>query len=496
MLQGQLGLIGFCLSLLVTGCQSSLQTDVETALYNPEQTGIRWGLVVADMEGNELLSLRPDERFAPASNTKIATSMATYHYLAALSDDARNPGTRVFIEQVSETGPPHLILKGGGDAMLKDAADCDTICLATLADAVAAAGVTEVASVIGDDTFFPFERWGPGWSAEDLNFYYGTAVSALSLNDNLVWIQVRPGAEVGDPVAVIWQDGDDFYDLQNDAATIAADADRALRVERHPGGRKVRVYGALPAGSDSLSFGLAIDNPAEFASNRFKSLLEARGIKAGPVSTRHRLLRLTDEAPDPDAETAAQISGVSVPRDSPLAVLAGSPLTDSLRRVSKDSTNLHAEIAVRRLGLLEGSGSRDFGVAQLASFLDEAGLPEHGYAFHGGSGMSVYNRVSPSSLVRLLAYAAQQPWFEAWRADQPVGGVDGSLERRFRGTPLEGQIFAKTGTLNGANALSGIMVAATGRELLFSIIANDRPASSRSAIAEMDAALVVIWQAY
>jgi len=496
MLRYQYGLIGICLAFLAAGCQSSLQADVETALYNPEQTGIRWGLVIADMDGNELLTVQADQRFSPASNTKIITSMATYHHLSALSSEATNPGTRIFIEQTSETEPPNLILKGGGDALLADAPDCEAYCLAALADEIAAMGITEIASVIGDDTLFPFERWGPGWSVEDLQYYFGTAVSALSLNDNLVWIDVQPGAVPGDAASVSWQTGDAYYELTNDVRTIAADTDRALRVERYPGAETVRLYGTVPAGSAPLEFGLAIHDPAEFAAMRLKKHLQDRGITVGPARTKHRPLRLIDEAPDLDADNVSRRPRTNRNTEPPVAVLRASPLTESLARISKDSENLHAEIAVRRMGLLEGSGSRDHGVAMLRSFLAEAGLPEHGYAIHGGSGMSVYNRISPRSMVRLIAYAAQQPWFEAWRADQPIGGVDGSLEHRFVGTPLEGKIFAKTGTLNGANALSGIMVAASGRELIFSILANDRPAATRSAIAEMDAALAVIAAAY
>ena len=95
-------------------------------------------------------------------------------------------------------------------------------------------------------------------------------------------------------------------------------------------------------------------------------------------------------------------------------------------------------------------------------------------------------------MVQLLTFAARQPWFDQWLADQPIGGVDGSLERRFVGTSLEGKVFAKTGTLNGANALSGVLISERGKRLLFSIIANDRPATTRSATPEMDAALVAI----
>jgi D-alanyl-D-alanine carboxypeptidase/D-alanyl-D-alanine-endopeptidase (penicillin-binding protein 4) len=73
-----------------------------------------------------------------------------------------------------------------------------------------------------------------------------------------------------------------------------------------------------------------------------------------------------------------------------------------------------------------------------------------------------------------------------------VGGTSGSLSRRFRGTPLEGRIFAKTGTVQGVNALSGFLVAASGETLVFSVIANDRPADADSVVPLIDALLLEI----
>ncbi|MEO1553669.1 MAG: D-alanyl-D-alanine carboxypeptidase/D-alanyl-D-alanine-endopeptidase [Pseudomonadota bacterium] len=489
-------ILGLWLAIILSACQSSLQRDVVATLSNADQTGIRWGLVVANMDGEELLALRADDRFTPASNTKIVTTMASYHYLDQLSDPQHNPGTYVTLEPVDAGDPPDLILHGGGDAMLTDAPDCQSHCLSDLADAVASTGLTEVGHVIGDDTLFAFERWGPGWSLEDLQFYYGTAVSALSVNDNLVWINVVAGAEAGMPVSVSWADGDTYYALVNEVTTSPAETDRALRIARFPGAHMVRVYGTVPAGSQDLDFGLAIDNPAEFAALRFKRLLEARGISVSAVRTRHRPLTPLDEVPDEETETAALSVHAIEDEAERIAALAASPLTESLKRISKDSENLHAEIALRRLGRLEGPGSRDYGLAVFQAFLETAGITEQEITLYGGSGMSIYNRISPRAMVRLLAFAADQPWFEAWLADQPIGGVDGSLERRFVGTALEGKVFAKTGTLNGANALSGVMVAASGQQLLFSIIANDRPPGTGSAIAEMDAALAAIAEHY
>jgi D-alanyl-D-alanine carboxypeptidase/D-alanyl-D-alanine-endopeptidase (penicillin-binding protein 4) len=123
--------------------------------------------------------------------------------------------------------------------------------------------------------------------------------------------------------------------------------------------------------------------------------------------------------------------------------------------------------------------------------LAEAGVPRAQYDLSDGSGMSTYNRLSPRGVVTLLRWASTQPWGEAWRAGFPVAGTDGTLARRFKGGPLEGKLFAKTGSLNASTALSGYLIAKSGRTLLFSAFANDVPedvAASRA----IDAALEII----
>ena len=131
------------------------------------------------------------------------------------------------------------------------------------------------------------------------------------------------------------------------------------------------------------------------------------------------------------------------------------------------------------------------GRAAVVAMLIGAGVARWGYDFADGSGMSSYNRVSPRATVGFLRWTQSQPWGAAWRATLPVGGVDGTLARRFRGTALEGKVFAKTGTLNAANALSGFLVAASGRTLTFSALANDMPADV-SATATIDKARLAV----
>ena len=105
-------------------------------------------------------------------------------------------------------------------------------------------------------------------------------------------------------------------------------------------------------------------------------------------------------------------------------------------------------------------------------------------------------RTSPRATATLLRWIATQDWGAAWRETLPIGGKDGTLRRPFAGTSLEGRIFAKTGSINATRALSGYMLAKSGRTLIVSIIAND-VAGDQGALATgpMDAALVAIAEA-
>ncbi|MEM8634130.1 MAG: D-alanyl-D-alanine carboxypeptidase/D-alanyl-D-alanine-endopeptidase [Pseudomonadota bacterium] len=481
---------------------ASLTTQIETNLYaNPDQTGIRWGLVVADISGEELVALKPDDRFTPASNAKIATSMAGFQWLETLETDTLAPGLTAYLEEGENSEIPDLVLFGGGDALIGDGPNCAAYCLATLADQIVAAGATEIGDIVGDDSLFPNERWNPGWSQEDLQYPYGTAVSALTVNNNVVGLSVDPAESTSAPARVTWNEGDEFYRIINETMTVGAELPYEIRIERAPGSDTVRVYGTVPNDSASVTYSLGIDNPALYAATRLKRLLEARGINVlGEARSRHRPLNLADfpadEADNGDGAFKLETTNRFTRTETPLAALPPTPLTESLLRVSRDSQNLHAELLLRRLGLIDGTGSTDHGIAKIETLWSAAGVPNTGYAIHGGSGLSIYNRMTPRSMVRLLSYATTQPWFEEWKSTLPVAGISGTLQGNFKGTILEGNLFAKTGTLNGVNALSGYMITASGRELVFSIIANDRPARTPSALLERDAALLEIAAAY
>lgn len=260
-----------------------------------------------------------------------------------------------------------------------------------------------------------------------------------------------------------------------------------LTATRTPGSDVLRITGTIAACTAPTAIRVGVDDPAHRAAWRFAALLRAEGVRVtGRIEARHRPLSPAD---DPENRGGAQAP--RAPEPPALARLVPPPLADDIRITNKVSQNLHAELLLRRAGSVSGSGSVADGRAAVIAMLDRAGLARSDYDFADGSGMSNYNRVTPRATVRFLRWTQMQPWGAAWRATLPVAGEDGTLARRFAGTPLAGKLFAKTGTLNASNALSGFFVAASGRIFTFSALANDMPQDA-SVTAIVDRALLAI----
>jgi D-alanyl-D-alanine carboxypeptidase/D-alanyl-D-alanine-endopeptidase (penicillin-binding protein 4) len=480
--RGALGLalgLGLALTAAPPAFAQDLRQRIEARL-GEAGPGTRFGLVVATEDGRELIAIAPDSRFIPASNTKMFTTAAAFATIPGVDRPDVAGGAAVRLE--TRRGPPDVVLEGRGDARLSSRAECVQDCLAELADAVAAK-TRVVRDVIGDDSLFPDQRWSPGMSWNNIPTRSGTATSALTLDDNELHLRAFPTAP-GKPARLELLA---YYEVDNRAVTVASGGTTALEFDRLPGERLLRLTGTIAAGAEPELVRLGIDDPAHYAAWRLKSLLEARGVRvAGDVAVRHRALRPAD---DPAVRKGAPPA--RPPRSEPLAQLIPPPLAADIALTNKVSQNLHAELLLRRVGLEQGTGSIADGLAALRSMLERAGMPRASFDFSDGSGMSTYNRVAPRGMIAFLRWAAAQPWGTAWREGLPVGGVDGTLARRFKGTALEKRLFAKTGTLNASSALSGYMIARSGRTLLFSAYANDIPEGVRATDA-MDAALLMI----
>ena len=137
--------------------------------------------------------------------------------------------------------------------------------------------------------------------------------------------------------------------------------------------------------------------------------------------------------------------------------------------------------------------SSELGIASVRSFLTQIGVAPDGIIQYDGSGMSRHNLVTPSAVVRLYMYMSKESRYsQAWRDSLTIGGVDGTLRNRFKGTRAEANMRGKTGTLDQVSALSGYVTTAGGEQLVVSIIVNNVPGGSSIRTGVMDSIVVLL----
>jgi D-alanyl-D-alanine carboxypeptidase/D-alanyl-D-alanine-endopeptidase (penicillin-binding protein 4) len=450
-----------------------------------------WGVLVTDAATGETLYARNAEGyFMPASNAKLFTT--------ALALATLGPDYRVRTKIVS-TGPldtrgvlnGSLLLIGSGDANLSNRkfpyvkteereGPLEKV-YAEFADAVVARGVKEIrGAVIADDSIFEQVRFPSGWLVDDLLWSYGAAVSAITINDNVFPITLRPGPRQTDHAEYDVGLAADFYTIENSVFTGPRGSEEKLAVARYPGSRVLRMSGTMPLGSPPRKLSIAIEEPAEYAAYVLLRLLEERGVQIdGQVLARH--------AEDPGEACD------HCPPGEVLAEHTSGPLLDDIRLTNKNSENLHAELLLL-LAAHEKAGANDYEDAlKFASdFFKAAGIADGDVVLSDGSGLSRKDLVTPRAVVQLLRYAATQPWGELYRSTLPVAGEDGTLSDRMKNSPAAARVFAKTGTIGHGNTLSGYATTVRGERLLFSILGNNNNLHAQDANKVIDAICVAM----
>lgn len=466
----------------------SLKKQIETILAQPDLARGFWGIEIASATtGKVLYSLNSTKLFTPASNTKLFTTSAA---LALIGPDYKFRTTVETNGSVDKYGrlTGDVVLVGRGDPTLsgrelpyaahtqRDANP--TKVLEQLADELAKKGVKYVdGDLIADDSYFAFERYGDGWSQDDLVWADGAPVSALTINDNVVFVNILPGAHPGDKAFVSVTPFADYYTVDNRLMTTPTGSARRLYINREQGSTELTLWGTIPVDDPGANEGLAIEDPAEFAGNLFRHLLEMRGIEVyGKERTRHTELATLSTF---TSTVVASRGGGDNALTSPvgplvLAEYQSAPLSEDISVVNKVSQNLHAEILLRLLGREKGTaGTVEAGLEVLRGFLNNAGISSDEYNFYDGSGLSRQNLVTPHAIVQLLQYATTQKWGAEFRDSLPIAGTDGSLADRFKDLNPAAHVYGKTGSLGGVKSLSGYAVTPKGQQIVFSILSNN-----------------------
>ncbi|MGL5132600.1 MAG: D-alanyl-D-alanine carboxypeptidase/D-alanyl-D-alanine endopeptidase, partial [Planktothrix sp.] len=235
----------------------------------------------------------------------------------------------------------------------------------------------------------------------------------------------------------------------------------------------IRISGQLRVNGEPESVYAAVIEPTNNFIQQFQKILINSGIKVLETSI---------------------ASNFSHPQEE-LAFVESPPLSELIKTTNLESNNVFAESLLRTLGAQNsGVDSVESGLKEIKLILNQLGIDPNSYQLFDGSGLSRNNLVTPLVLVQTLRTMATSPLAELYQNSLPIGGVSGTLKRRFTDNSTTGIVQAKTGTMTGVTSLSGYISPPDYQPLVFSITINQTNLSTQELRKAVDEIVLLLTQ--
>ncbi len=476
---------GLALALLGAGLAhaQSLATRIDRVVDAADIGSSRVGVYVREVGVSApLVSINAAEGFIPASNMKLLTTGAA---VVVLGPDF------VFRTEIAIDGK-RVIVRGSGDPALADPEILRNTeprmtvedFLETLVVALADKLPDGCSEIILDDRIFDREYVHSTWDRNDLNKWYAPEVSGLNLHGNLLALFASPAPEgVGFPPRITMQPQSAWIEITNRAKTVTSGSN-TYWPSRSGDSNAFTLFGNVRSTAPTPLNTPTHNNPLLFGQLLAERLMR-RGVAVGqdtrPGLKPPAVVRLAD----PD----------EVLPEGVLAAVITTPLQEVLNRTNTDSVNLYAEALLKRIGyeVTREQGTWDNGASVLRMTLEErlGSKAAISTLVTDGSGLSHSNIVTPITLTG---------WIESFARDESLRAPyllslatpgRGTFTRKFRGVDLQNHVAGKSGVLTGVRTLSGIVISDAGREVVFSILINDVPASKGPSASKMAEHIVI-----
>ncbi|NUO38180.1 MAG: D-alanyl-D-alanine carboxypeptidase/D-alanyl-D-alanine-endopeptidase [Gemmatimonadaceae bacterium] len=432
---------------------SELSADFSSMINTRVRSGKFGVMVVSLTRGDTLFAHEAGDMMQPASTMKLystAVALDRFGPEHVFSTDVLRDASRDSAAAAGGVVNGNIYLRADGDPSMSSRFWKDpNYPMTTLARAVAAAGIKRVTGdLIYDATAFDDQKIPDGWKTKYLGAAYAARVSALSLNENVVWVAVRPE---GGSAHVELEPASTAIPLTNNVRLVRGSGGRIIARQTNDG---IVVSGTIGSNSGPLRYSLVVPDPAMFTAGALQAALKSAGV--------------TVDGTVKPGKTPAGATKV--------AAFASPPLSQIISEMNRESINVVAELLFRdaaRASAPGGQSSADAGLANLREFLSKkVGVDPATINVSDGSGLSTLDSLTPRNMVHLLSYAHRGPWSSAFHGSLPVAGESELLRRRMRSTPAQGNLHAKTGTTDTVIGLGGYVTAKDGEIMAFSFIYN------------------------
>lgn len=449
-----------------------LRSDLDRIFADQNFVSAQWGVEVVSLDRGEVLyEHNPGRLYMPASNNKLLTTSAAlvrlgadYQFTTAIAaDGAIGDGILKGSLIVTGSGDPSFAPRfhaGDPMAVFKE-----------WARRLKELGVRKIeGDLVGDDRAFPEPWLGGSWEWDDLPYGYAAPVSALQFNESLLVAEISAGVSAGDAAVCKVGPLPGYLAVDCRVLTGAQGSEERIEVERAEAGESVVIRGSVPVKGAPVRQSIAVRNPTMFFLQAMKLTLQSEGLDVAGCGLK-------------------RATGLQAPASRTLWTHTSEPLIEILKPLLKVSQNLYAETLARTLGLAAArDGTFEKGSDVVEETLRRMGIEKGTYLYADGSGLSRHNLISADLIVRIFKFMYHHKSFAQFYDALPVGGVDGTISGRMKGTKAENNVHAKTGSIANVRSLSGYIRTLDGEMLAFSMIANNFLVSSKAAEYVQDSA--------
>ena len=437
--------------------------DVELLLENDVLDGAFVGIAVKNIDADSMIfSHNAHLRFTIASNLKLFTSAAA---LEIFGPNYRFITSFFINGKIDKKGnlEGDLLIAGGGDPLISGRfRKSVTEVLDLWADSIARKGVNNIkGDLVVDNNFFEDDELGPGWSHDDLTYWYACPISALSFNDNCVDLHVYPGEIIGRPCSITLVPKTDYIDTVNGTITVAKGLNNTFDFYRYPGSNKVKFFGGIAIDDiDGVVDYVSVKNPHLYCAEVFRDILEDHGLRI-----KGKIINVGRENIPPKYRYKNLIRLFDWCSDSLGVVISV---------INKNSQNFFAEQTLKTMGAeLYGEGSFKLSTRLVENWLESIGIGKDDVRYCDGSGLSYINLATPSAIIKLLEYMHTSPYFITYYESLAIPTIDRSVRRRMTGHPLANKMRTKTGSIENTRTFSGYLTTRKDCLVAFSILVNN-----------------------
>lgn len=463
--------------LLLAPSAVDAQNPLDSFVNHPAFRSANISVLVRDLKsGCDLFSHRPTHATIPASTMKIVTAATA---LELLGSDFHFETLIQYDGTICSKGVlnGNIYIVGSGDPTIGSSIMGDRQFLTTWMQAIRHVGITHInGKIIADESRFDNEGPNARWTWDNIGNYFAPGIYALAFNDNTLRVTFNSGAVGSTPQIVGMSPEVEGLTIENNlvSSRITFDSAYFYGAPRHLA-RQVR--GEIPANRPAFVVRAELPIPGLQLARELHRTLNQIGVM---ISGSPESLWIQQTAFNQPTMARHTIHTHFSP-----------PLTEIINEVNQESNNFYSEQLFKSLALTRHRVATNQHARQVVrQYWRSKGLDITQLFQEDGSGLTPSNAVSAQFFVDLLQYMHQQsPHRNAFFQSLAIAGRTGTLAGILKNTPLEGNVFAKSGSISRVRAYAGFMMH-NQNEWAFAILVNNSGVNSRQTLSKIERLLV------